>query len=156
MIKQKNKPKGFIAIISILIITTISMIFAMSILKSGINNATLSIDSIYYENARINVNICLEDTLYRIKQEEEFSQNLNYTISDEDSCSTTIEWYEPQLVDTGRTDTLVYLEITGISGNFTRTYDYGLKVSRYDVNYSDGTLEYMNNISINYIEEPTA
>ena len=152
---KNKKPEGFIAIISLLIIATISIIFAMAMLKSGVDNASLSLSSIYYENARINMNICLEDTLYRIKQEQEFSDNLNYVISDKDSCLTTIEWFEPQQVAPGIVETLADLEITGISGNFTRTYNYGLKVSRYDVNHSDGTLEYMNNIDIVSIEEIT-
>jgi hypothetical protein len=153
MINQNKKPEGFIAIVSLLIIVTISMIFAMAMLKSGVTNASLSLSSIYYENARVNVNVCLEDTLYRIKQEEQFNRNLNYTISDEDSCSTIIVWYTPQQVAPNIVETLVDLEITGISGNFARTFEYGLKVSRYDVNYSDGSLDYMNTIDIISIEE---
>ncbi|MBN2087062.1 hypothetical protein JW758_01820 [Candidatus Peregrinibacteria bacterium] len=153
MRKNKNKPKGFIAIVSILIVTTISMIFAMTILKSGVNNANLSLNSIYYENARINVNLCLEDVLYRIKLEEQFNRDLDYTITDEDSCTTDIQWFAPTQYDTGITEALVLLEITGVSGSFSRTYNYGLKVRRHDINHTDGTVQYMNNVIINYIEE---
>lgn len=153
MQKTNTKPKGFIAIISLLIITTISMIFAMSMLKDGVNNATLSLNSIFYENARINATICLEDVLYRIKQEAEFPRNLNYTVSSEDSCETSITWFTPQQVATGIVETLANLEVTGISNSFNRTFLYELRITKYDVNYSDGTLEYMNDIDIISIEE---
>ncbi|MBU0577989.1 hypothetical protein KJ742_06590 [Patescibacteria group bacterium] len=152
---RKTK-KGFIAIISLLIITTISMIFAMSMLKDGVDNASLSLSSIYYENARINATTCLEDTLYRIKQEEIFNEDLDYTITDEDSCTTTITWYDPQQTAPGIVERLADLEVIGVSNNFTRTFSYGLKVSRFDVNYSDGSLDYMNNIDIISIEELTS
>jgi len=149
----KNKTKGFIAIISLLIITTISMIFAMSMLKNGVDNASLSLSSIFYENARMNAITCLEDTLYRIKQEEVFNENLNYTITNEDSCTTTINWFEPQQTAPGIIERLADLEVIGISNNFTRTFSYGLKISKFDVNYSDGSLDYMNNFDIISIEE---
>ena len=61
MISKKDQPKGFIAIVSLLIITSVAMIFSMSILKDGVENASLSLSSIYYESARINSIICLED-----------------------------------------------------------------------------------------------
>jgi hypothetical protein len=132
------------------------MIFAMLMLRRGLDNASLSLDSIYYENSRINVSVCLEDTLLRIKQEEQFNRNLNYTISDEDSCSTIIVWYTPQQVSPGVVETLADLEVTGVSGNFSRTFIYGLKITRHDVNHSDGSLDYMNTIGIISIEEQTA
>lgn len=132
------------------------MIFAMSMLKDGVDNASLSLSSIYYENARINATTCLEDTLYRIKQEEIFNEDLDYTITDEDSCTTTITWYDPQQTAPGIVERLADLEVIGVSNNFTRTFSYGLKVSRFDVNYSDGSLDYMNNIDIISIEELTS
>lgn len=148
---QKNK--GFIAILSLLIIATISMIIAMSLLKEGVDNASLSLSSIYYENAKLNSTICLEDTLMRMKQEEQFSSNLNYTLDTGQSCSTIIQWYTPQEVTTGRWETLVDLEVTGTSSNFTRSFNYELKVNRIDVNHTDGSLDYINNIEMISIEE---
>jgi len=156
MINKKNKSQGFIAIVSLLIIATISMIFAMSMLKGGVDNASLSLSSIYYENSRVNANVCLEDTLLRLKQEEQFNRNLDYTITDEDLCSTIIVWYTPQEIAPGVVETLVDLEVTGISGNFSRTFSYGLKITRYDVHYTDGTLDYMNTIDIISTEEQVA
>ena len=76
MFKNKRK-KGFIAILSLLIIATISMIISMSLLKDGVDNAALSLYSIYYENAKMNSVICLEDTLLRIKLEDQFNKNLD-------------------------------------------------------------------------------
>jgi hypothetical protein len=156
MINNKNKSKGFVAIVSLLIISTISMIFAMLMLRRGLDNASLSLSSIYYENSRVNVNVCLEDTLLRLRQEEHFDRNLNYTITDEDSCSTIIIWYTPQQIAPGVVETLVDLEVTGVSGDFSRTFTYGLKITRHDVNHSDGSLDYMNTIDIISIEEQTA
>jgi hypothetical protein len=153
---KTTKPQGFIAILSLLIITTISMIFAMSMLKDGLDNATASLSSIYYENARTNGITCLEDTLLRIKRETNFSRDLNYTITNRDSCSTDIQWFSPQQVKPGTTETLVNLDVTGVSNGFTRKYRYNLKVTKYDVNYSDGSLDFMNNIDIISIDDITS
>ncbi|MBU0727776.1 hypothetical protein KKA95_03765 [Patescibacteria group bacterium] len=156
VISKNNKPQGFIAIVSLLIITTISMIFAMSMLKDGVDNASLSLSSIFYENSRVNAVTCLEDVLYRIKGEQEFSTNLNYTITDEDSCATSIEWFTPEVVAPGITETLATLNVTGTSNTFNRNFRYQLNISRFDVNYSDGSQEYMNSIDILSVEELTS
>jgi hypothetical protein len=153
VITRNKKPQGFIAILSLLIITTISMIFAMSMLKDGLDNASASLSSIYYENARTNVITCFEDTLLRIKKETAFSGNLDYTITDKDSCSTDIEWFSPQQIKPGVKETLVNLDITGVSNGFIRTYRYELKITKYDVNYADGNLDFMNNIDIISMQE---
>ncbi|MBU1015699.1 hypothetical protein KJ657_01275 [Patescibacteria group bacterium] len=145
--------KGFIAILSLLIITTISMIIAITLLKDGVDNAALSLSSIYYENAKLNSIICLEDSLIRIKKEEQFNQNLDYTIGAGQSCSSTIQWYPTQQTGTGRWEALVDLEVGGGSSNFTRTFDYQLKVKKITVNNTDGTIEYVNEIDIISIEE---
>ncbi len=152
----KPKNEGFIAIISLLIIATISMVIAMTILKDGVKNASLSLTSIYYEDARINASICLEDTLMRIKLEDQFSENLNYSIAENEGCSTTIAWQTPQQIGTGLTETVVNLSVTGTDHNFSRTFDYELKIKKNDVNHTDGSLEYINNININSIEEVTS
>jgi len=153
MKKSKPKPQGFIAIISLLIISTVSMIIAMSILKDGVDNAALSLSSIYYENARINASICAEDILLRIKKEDQFSSNLNYTIDLNQNCTTTIQWYTPQQVSPGITEMLADLTVTGTSNNFVRTFNYGLKIDKYDVNYLDGSQQYTNIIDILTLEE---
>ena len=44
--------------------------------------------------------------------------------------------------------TLANLDVTGVSNGFTRVYRYELKITKYDVNYSDGNLDFMNNIDI--------
>jgi hypothetical protein len=153
MIKTKNKSKGFIAITSLLIISSITMLFAMAMLKDGLENASLSLQSIYYDNARINSNVCLEDFLYRTKKEEEFTGNLNYTISDDDSCSTSIEWFNAQQINPFIIERLANLEITGISHGFSRKFNYELKITQHKLYNTDNTIEYMNNIDINNIEE---
>ena len=153
MVKKNHDNKGFIAILSLLIITTISMITAMTLLKDGVDNASLSLSSIFYENAKLNSTICVEDTLIRIKQEQQFIRNLNYTLDAGQSCSTIIQWYTPQQTAPDRWETLVDLEVTGTSSGFSRSFDYALKVERIDVNHTDGTLEYINNIDIISIEE---
>ncbi len=152
MIKNK-KNQGFIAILSLLIIATISMIIAMTLLKDGVDNASLSLQSIHYANAKLNSVICFEDSLIRIKTEDQFSRNLNYEIETGQSCSSIIQWYTPQQTGTGIQETLVDLEVRGISGNFTRIFNYALKIKRFDVNHIDGTLEYVNEIDIISIEE---
>lgn len=155
MVKRSSRKnnEGFIAIISLLIIATVSMLVAMTILGDGVNNASLSLYSIYYENARINNSICLEDTLMRIKGENQFSQNLNYAINDEESCTTVISWGSSTEIEPGVFETPVDLQITGTAFNFSRTYDYDLLIRRYDVNNLDGTVDYTNTININSIEE---
>lgn len=153
ILKKTRHNKGFIAILSLLIIATISMIIAMTLLKDGVDNASLSLRSIYYENAKLNSIICLEDSLIRIKMEERFNRNLNYTIETGQGCSSIIQWYTPQQTGPGREETLVNLEVSGTSSNFTRTFEYELKVKRVDVNHTDGTLEYANEIDIISIEE---
>lgn len=155
MNNNRKKPQGFIAIVSLLIVTTIAMFFAMNMLLDGVNNASLSLSSIYYEDARINMNTCLEDVLFRIKQEEVFNRNINYQITDNDSCSTTIEWFDPIIVSPGVSERLANLEATGVSYGFTRTFRHELRIARHDVNYSDGSLEYLNNIDFISISELT-
>jgi len=156
MVKQisnKEKPKGFIAIISLLIIATISMTIAMSILKDGVDNASLSLSSIYYENSRINAEICLEDILLRIKGVDQFSTNLSYNFGNNQTCSTTIQWYTPQQIAPGIMEVLADLTVTGTSNNFVRKFSYALKIDKHDVNYLDGSIKHTNIIDINDIEE---
>lgn len=148
MVNKNNQNKGFIAILSLLIIATISMIIAMTLLKDGIDNASLSISSVHYENAKLNSTICLEDSLIRMQMEEQFNQNLNYTLETGQSCSSIIQWYTAQQTGVGRWETLVDLEVSGTSNNFTRSFDYELKVKKISVNHTDGTVEYVNNIDI--------
>jgi len=156
MYKNENKkPKGFIAIVSLLIISAVALTFAMLMLKDGVENASLSLHSIYYDDARINVNACLEDVLLRIKKEEQFSRNLNYAISSHDSCSTTMEWFDPQQINPFIIERLVEVQITGTSHNFTRTFNYGLKVAQHKLYQADGSLQYLNNINVISIDEIT-
>lgn len=153
MVKKIRNTKGFIAILSLLIITTISMIIAMTLLKDGVDNASLSLTSIAYENSRLNAVICFEDTLIRMKMEEKFDEVINYDLGEGQSCTGTITWYTTQEVGTGRWETLADLEVSGTDGNFTRTYEYSLKVRKTAVNHTNGTVEYMNSIDILSIEE---
>jgi len=156
MNKNNSKPKGFIAIVSLLIIATISMFFAMRILMDGVNNASLSANSLNYENTRINATTCIEDALIRIKKQSQFNTNFNYTISEGNTCSATLTWFNEIPVSLGVVSRLVNLDVTGVNGNFTRTFRYEMKVTRYDVNHLDGTLEYMNTITFNSITEITS
>lgn len=156
MKNKSNKPKGFIAIVSLLIVATIAMIFSMLMLHDGVANANLSLNSIYYEDARINMTTCLEDVLYRIRQEEQFSQNLNYTISENNSCTSSITWYNEQNVGPGHTQRLADLDVTGVSNGFTRSFRYSLKVEKFDVNHSDGSVDYMKTIDFVSITEITS
>ena len=155
MKKNKENQRGFIAITSLLIISTIAMVLAMSMLMDGVNNATLSLDSIHYEGARINVKTCLEDTLLRLRQEEQFSQNLNYQITDRDSCSTEMQWFSPQVISPTRTERLLNLTITGVSDVFERTFRYELKVVRFEVSRPDDSVDYLNTIEFISIDELT-
>ena len=149
----RGKTKGFIAIVSLLIITTIAMLFAMSMLQEGVDNASLSLNSIFYEDARINAISCEEDVFLRIRQEEQFSRNLNYALSSGNSCSTTIQWFASQPLSQGITTRLATLDVTGVSNGFTRTFRYGLKIYRFDVNHSDGSLTHMNTIRVDSPQE---
>ncbi len=153
---MKNKlkqSKGFIAIVSLLIVATISMFFAVGMLLDGVNNASLSLSSIYYENARINMNTCVQEMLIRIKRENNYSGSVNYTLSDYDSCSASISWFAPQQIVPGIVERLADLEVIGVSHGFTRTFQYELRRDRYDINYSSGALEYFNNIEFISITE---
>ncbi|MBN2096831.1 hypothetical protein JW752_05585 [Candidatus Peregrinibacteria bacterium] len=148
-----KKPQGFIAIVSLLIVATIAMFFAIGMLLDGVNNASLSLSSIYYESARVNANTCLEDALIRIRQEEKFQRNLNYSILDNESCQTAIEWFAPQQIAPGIVERLANLTVTGVSHGFTRTFEYDLKIARHDVHYDDGSFEYYNVIDIVDMDE---
>ena len=153
MKKSARKPKGFIAIVSLLIITTVAMFFAVQMLLDGVNNAALSLNGIYYERARFNIDTCLDDTLMRIQKESQFNRNLSYNISDLDSCSTTILWLPPSQIKPGVTERLVNLTVTGISKGFTRTFDYDLRIVTYDVNSLDSITRKMNRIDFISIDE---
>lgn len=153
MKRKQNDKNGFIAIISLLIIATISMIIAITMLKGGVDNAALSLYSIYYGNAKMNSSICVEDTLYRIRLESQFTRDLNYNLGQNQGCTTDIQWYTPQSTGPGTIETLVDLTVTGTSGNFTRSFLYSLRIKTHDVNRLDGTTDYMNNIDIISIEE---
>ena len=131
------------------------MTFAILMLKDGVENASLSLHSIYYDDARINVNVCLEDVLLRIKKEEQFTRNLNYAISDYDSCYTTMEWFDPQQINPFIIERLVNVQITGTSHSFTRTFNYGLKIAQHKLYKTGGTIEYLNNINIISVDETT-
>jgi hypothetical protein len=150
-----KKPKGIIAIVSLLIIATIAMLFAVSMLMDGVKNASLSNGSISYENARINATACAEDVFMRIMKEAQFTRNLNYTFSPNNTCSTVITWFTETSVKTGLTQRLVNLDVTGVSAGFTRVFHYGLKVLKFDVNHLDGTLTHMNTINFISITEGT-
>ena len=152
-VNKKDKPKGFIAIASLLIVTTVSMFFAISMLKDGISNASLSLDSIFYENARANANSCLEDVLLRIKQEEEFDSGVAYAFSDQDSCLATLTWFAPFEVRFGTTERMLQIDVAGISNGFIRNFHYEASVAKYDVNYSNGNIEHMNVIDFISIDE---
>jgi hypothetical protein len=129
------------------------MTIAMSILKDGVDNASLSLSSIYYENSRINAEICLEDILLRIKGVDQFATNLNYNLGTGQSCSTTIQWYTPQQVAPGIMQVLADLTVTGTSNNFVRKFSYGLKIDKHDVNYLDGSMKHTNVIDITDLDE---
>jgi len=143
---KKQKPEGFIAIASLLIVATVSMFFAISMLRDGISNSSLSLDSIFYENARANANSCLEDVLLRVRREEQFNRSLSYNLSDHDSCSATLTWFAATEVKPGLTERLLNIDITGVSNGFTREFHHEARVARYDVNYADGTIQHMNTI----------
>lgn len=154
--KNTTKHKrGFVAILSLLIIATIALIFSMSMLTDGISNASLSLNSIYYEDARLNSVTCLEDALLRIKKESQFNQNLNYNIFTNNSCSTSISWQGETQIKTGLTERLADLDVTGVSNGYTRKFRYSLRVAKFDVNNSDGSLKYMNSIDFISITELT-
>ena len=89
---NQQKPKGFIAIISLLIVSTIAMFFAIGMLLDGVTNASLSASSINYETARINTNACLQEMLMKIKREEAYSDPINYTLKDGNTCSASITY----------------------------------------------------------------
>jgi len=146
---KRPKQKGFIALLSLLIVSTVSMFFALSILMDGVANAALSLNSLYYEDARINVHTCIEDVLMRLKLEQQFNRNLNYAIAPDNTCSTVMTWFAPHQVSAGVTERLVNVLVTGVSHNFTRNFLYELRQTRYDVHLSDGSLKFMN--SLDYI-----
>ena len=145
--------KGFVAIVSILIISTISMFFAISMLTDGINNAALSVNSLNYENAHINMSSCLDDALMRIKREAQFSGALNYNLYQGNSCSSSIIWASETPVKTGLVRRQATLDVTGVSNNFTRKFRYVLNVLKFTVNHNDGLVQYMNTINIDSITE---
>lgn len=124
------------------------MFFAIGMLMDGVNNASLSLSSIYYENARANAVTCLEDVLLRIRREEKFQRNLDYIIYEDNSCTSSIEWFAPQQIAPGIVERLVNLEVTGLSHGFTRHFNYELKLARHNVNYADGSFEYYNVIDV--------
>lgn len=156
MRKIDSKPKGFIALLSLLIVSTVSMFFALSILMDGVANAALSLNSLYYEDARINVHTCIEDVLMRLKLEQQFNRNLSYTIAPSNTCSTTMTWFAPHQVSPGITERLANVLVTGVSHSFTRHFLYEFRVTRYDVNQSDGSLDYMNVIDYIAVAEQTS
>ena len=147
--ESTHRPQGFIAILSLLIVATVTMFFALSILMDGVSNATLSLNSIYYEDARINVHSCIEDTLYRLRQERQFNRNLSYTIAPYNTCSTVMTWFAPHVISPQASERLVNVLVTGGSHNFIRKFLYELRVTRYTVNHPDGTYNYLN--AVDYI-----
>ena len=153
---MKSKPQGFIAILSLLIVATVTMFFALSILMDGVNNATLSLNSIYYEDARINVHSCIEDTLYRLKLEQQFNRNLNYTISPDNACGTVMTWFDPHTISPQVSERLVNVLVTGTSHNFIRKFLYELRVTRYTVNNPDGTYGYANTVDYIAVTEQSS
>lgn len=144
---------GFIAIVSLLIVAVVTMLFAMSMLMDGVDNASLSSNSINYESAHINATTCLEDVLLRMKEEDQFIRNLNYTISEGNSCSTTIAWNPESQFAPGVTERLVDLDVVGTSNSFSRTFRYSIDVKKFDVNDTDGSVTHMKSISFVSISE---
>jgi len=153
MIKQRQKPKGIIAIVSLLIISTIAMLFAVNMVMDGVKNASLSNNSISYESARINAISCAEDVFLRIRQEAQFTRNLNYTLSTGNTCSTTITWFAETTVKTGLKQRLVNLDVTGVNNGFSRVFHYGLQVSTFDINHLDGTVTHMKTVDFMSLTE---
>jgi hypothetical protein len=129
------------------------MFFALSMLMDGVTNASLSLNSIYSEDARINAHTCIEDVLRRMKLEQQFNRNLNYTISPLNTCSTALQWFEEHTVAPGLHERLVNVDATGVSHGFTRTLRYELRVTRYDIPRNDGTSGNMNAIDFISVNE---
>jgi hypothetical protein len=150
---KSSDQRGFIAILSLLIVASVSMFFALSMLMDGVNNASLSLSSIYYEDARINSHSCIEDTLYRLKLEQQFDRNLDYTISEANTCSTEMTWFASHVISPQVTERLVNVLVTGKSHDFIRKYLYELRVTRYIVNSPDGTYGYTNTIDYIAVNE---
>ncbi|QQR83182.1 hypothetical protein IPJ72_05250 [Candidatus Peregrinibacteria bacterium] len=154
MQKKTHRPQGFIAIVSLLIVTTVAMFFAMGMLLDGVNNASLSLNSIYYENARLNVSTCFEDVMWRLKQEYQFPGNLNYQIGPDDTCTSTMQWFSPQQIAPGIQERLATLDIHGVSNGFNRTFQYQLRIETYDVNFANYSgVNHYNTIDILSINE---
>jgi hypothetical protein len=156
MNKKINNQKGFIALLSLLIVSTVSMFFALSILMDGVANAALSLNSLYYEDARINIHTCIEDVLMRLKLEQQFNSPLSYTVAEANTCSTVMTWFAPNQVSPGVTERLVNVLVTGVSHNFTRHFLYELRQTRYDVHQSDGSLDYMNTLDYIAVTEQSS
>jgi hypothetical protein len=155
VVRTHEKPKGFIAIVTLLIVAGVAMAFAISMLMDGLGNATLSVSSIKYENARINAMTCVEDALLRIRKEETFLRDLDYSIGPDSGCETEIQWFEENPVAPGVTERLVNLDVTGTSNEFERSFRYELRVKKFVVNHTDGTQQAMNAIEFISITETT-
>ena len=155
MTNDQKKPKGFIAIVSMLIIAGVALFFSMRMLLDGVENANLSLSSIYYEKARFNANACLQDTLLRLTQENQFSRNLNYHFSSSDTCTTALTWGGSQSLTNGQLQRTVTLVVTGTSSTFQRKFQYGLRVTRQTINHVSGPVTYINNVHVDSLTELT-
>lgn len=152
--KFKNqKPRGFVTIVSLLIVASIAMFFALNMLLDGLENANLSTESMRYETARINALTCLEDSLLRMKQSDTFDRDLDYALSADNECSTDLTLFAEVGVLPGLTEQLATLLVTGFSQGFTRTFEYQLKIKKFDVNNSDGSLSYLKTIDFISVQE---
>lgn len=153
VIRPTLKPTGFVAIVSLLIVSTIAMFFALNMLMDGLKNSSLSLNSFNDQAARTSALICAEDLLLRLKQQEQFNENIQYNFANGDSCSATLTWFAPVSVPPHKTERLVNVDITGVSQGFSRSFRYELRVTKFNLNHADGSLNYMNTIDFIAINE---
>ena len=136
MKKRQKKIKGYAAILGVMIIGTVALISSSFILFDAIDQSRLSLQSIQFEAAKYSATTCLEDTLIRMKQSEQFITNLDYQIDEDHSCQTTIAYGSE--VAGSPPYYLVDLEITSNSFDTQRLFEYDLRVDNFDIYYNTG------------------
>lgn len=139
--------------ISMLVVAGVATFFALNMLMDGLDNAVLSTNSVYYENARMNVLTCLEDYLLRIKKNPSFTSPLNYTISEDNTCSATSTWFPENQVSFGISEQLATLDLAGASQDFSRTFRYEIRVKKFDVHEVDGSVKFTKSIDFISVSE---
>lgn len=86
---HKESQKGAVALISVIVVSTISLAMALTVGLIGISDLQIAFDGRLEQRATAAADTCLEEAVYRLKRDTSFSAT-SIDIDDDTSCTVTL------------------------------------------------------------------